>query len=125
MVTFSFTDCYGPTVLFLAQCSLLARTHFSQFSSSWSHIIKCTVTRFPGAFRRPQPGRLRVATFLDPRVKGRFPLILDFIWNPNRCCVVLVIQEAVKDHFIHLYDKILLEYQLCPRHYAWPWMIQI
>lgn len=61
---------HWPSVLFLAQCSLLA-IHFFLFSSSCSHIIKCTVTRFPEAFRCIQPGRLWVAIFLCPVVKGR------------------------------------------------------
>lgn len=124
MVTFSFTDCNGPTVLFLAQCSVPARINFSLFGSSCSHIIKCTVTRFPEAFRCIHPGRLQVATFLGPMVKWRHLLLPDSTWNPNRCCLALVIQEAVKNHFIHVYDKIVLEYQLYVRHYARPWMIQ-
>lgn len=125
MVTLSFTECNGPTVLFLAQCSVLAGIHSSLFGSSWSHIIKSTVTRFPEAFRCIHPGRLQVATFLGPMVKWRHPLLPDSSRNSNRCCLELVIQEAVKDPLSYLYNKILLEYQLCPRHSARPWLIQI
>lgn len=83
MVTFSFTECNGPAVLFLAQCLVLARIHFSLFSSSCSHIIKCTVTRFPEAFRCIQPSRMWVATFLSSVVKWRPLLLPDSSRNPT------------------------------------------
>lgn len=125
MVTFSFTDRHGPTLLFLAWRSVLARIHFSLFSSSCSHIIKCTVTRFPKVLRCIHPGRLQVATLLGPTVKWRHLLLPDSSQNPNRCCLELVIQEAVKDPLSHLCNEVFLECQLCPRHYAPPWLIQI
>lgn len=123
--TFSFTDCSSPTVLPLAQSSVLGRTHSSLFSSSCSHIIKCTLTRFPEALRCIQPGRLKVATFLGPMVKWRYLWLLDCNWNPNRCYLELVIQNAVKDHLSHWHNEGLSVYQICPRHYASPWLIQI
>lgn len=125
MVTFNFNDCNGPTVLFLAQRSVLARIHFSLFSSSCSHIIKCTVTRFPEAFRCIHPGRRQVATVLGPTVKWRHQLLPDSSWNLNRCCLVLDSQEAVKDRFIHVYNRRLLEYQLLPSIMLGLWLIQI
>lgn len=123
--TFSFTDCNGPTILFPAWRSVLARIHFSLFSPSCSHIAKCTVTRFPKAFRCIQPGRLQDATLLTPTVKWRQLLLPDSSQNPNRCCLELVIQEALKDPLSHLCNEVFLECQLCPRHYASPQLIQI
>lgn len=79
------------TVLFLAWCSVLARIHFSLFSLNCRHIIKCTVTRFPEAFRCIQPGRLWIATFLCPKVKRRYILLPDSSWKANIYCLVFLI----------------------------------
>lgn len=52
----------GPAVLFPARCSCWPG-FISLFSAHCSHTTKCTVTRFPEAFRCTRPGRLWLAVF--------------------------------------------------------------